>query len=165
MGIQSAWERRESARDPGATFPDVLLQHQPGTALPGPPATGNTTLSRLGPTERSASFTQKAPLGTLFLEKLLVETQIVLELCIFKKGTILPHLKHTTDSPPPPVTWPALQLPVALPAEFSATAGSECHTELGLSEHISQRGFCPGIRCVVPGLCGYILGQGHSYLL
>ena len=99
MGIQSAWERRESARDPGATFPDVLLQHQPGTALPGPPATGNTTLSRLGPTERSASFTQKAPLGTLFLEKLLAETQTVIELCSLGKGTILLHLEHTVTLP------------------------------------------------------------------
>lgn len=53
----------------------------------------------------------------LFLEKLLVETQAVIELSSFGKGTILPHLECTVNPLPPPAESLDLTylLPVAPP--------------------------------------------------
>lgn len=45
--------------------------------------------------------TQQGPAGALFLEKFLVETQTVIELCRFGKGTHLHHLKCTAGAPSP----------------------------------------------------------------
>ena len=68
----------------------------------------------------------------------------MIEICSFGKETILSHPKHTVSSPTPPVG--SLGLPFyslwPCPAEFSPASGSECPSEVGLSEHISQEGFC-----------------------
>lgn len=74
--------------------------------------------------------------GAFFLEKLLVETQPVIELCSFGKGSNLLHLEYTTCS----ITWPAH------PAELSHAKASAWHTQLGHSECVSQEGFYLGIR-------------------
>lgn len=140
-GIQSAWERKEFARDPETTFPGSCICYSTslGSALIGPPTTGNTTLPCSGPAEGSPGCTQQGSLGVLFLEKLFEETQTVIDQYSFGKGTILPHLKHTGSTSSPPVE--SLGLPSALwphPAEFSCV-GDQFPAELTLLECASTR--------------------------
>lgn len=96
----------------------------------------------------------------LFLEKLLVETQAVIELSSFGKGTILPHLECTANPLPQPAE--SLGLTYSLwphPAESSHTVGwLECCAELGVSKHHLPWRLLSRIRWVGAGLYDYITG-------
>lgn len=122
MGIQSSWERRVSARNPDTTFPELSTStviapawgvHCPVLQLPATPV-----YHALVPQRGQLDAPSRDSWSALFLEKLLAETQTVIELCSFGKGTVLPHLQHTAGTP----------LPWHHPAEFSCTEGSHCGT-------------------------------------
>ena len=147
VGIQSTWEKIESTRDPDATFPGrtlLLLQHQPeectaqSSSCPGGLLCCAWVLKR-----GSAGSTHRGPWDTIFLWKLWAETQTVIELCSFGKGTILSHLECTAGGPAPPLVkspglsfhslWPC-------PAEFrSVLQGDQSAMQSGHFRSKSSR--------------------------
>ena len=101
VGIQSARDRNESARDsdttfPGSSTPIVTVPdrevHCPVLQLLALPLCSAWVLQRGLLATHSRDFW-----GALFLDKVLVETQTVIELCSFGKGAILPQLTHTAS--------------------------------------------------------------------
>ena len=107
-----------------------------GSEVPSPLATGNTSLLCMSPARGLLPAPCGDFWGALILEKLLAESQTVIELCNFGKGTILSHLKFTAGVPIP--TCLITGLPCH-PDKFSCAGGSQCYTELGCSENLSGR--------------------------
>ena len=104
-------------------------------------------------------------LGDLFLEKHLVKTQTVNELCSFGKGTILPQLQQTASSLSP---VESLSLPyhsVACPSEFSHAGGNRVPCRTGTFRVLSSREsfVWESDRWASAGLCGYIMAQGVTF--
>lgn len=89
--------------------------------------------------------------GTLSLERLLVETQTVIGLCSFKKGSH-PSPPQVYSQSPPPTSLNGLSCPTTLqphPAKCSHAGGSQVWD---FQSAISWGGFCPGIRWADVGL-------------
>ena len=95
-GDSVTWERTESAGDPDTTFPgsNTLTVTAPTWGVHCLLLQLLVTLLCSGPIEGYAGCTSKDLCGSHFLEKILAETQTVIELCSFGSGTILPHLEH-----------------------------------------------------------------------
>lgn len=117
----------------------------------------------MSPAEGTEAAPNRDLWGPHFLEKLLAETHTVMELCSFRKGTILPHLRCTVGTlhTQPVESLGLSHHSVTHPAEFILPGPSEGMVELGLS----QVGFWLGIRQVVLlGCVATSLGSGRSYL-
>lgn len=166
MGIQSALERRESARDPDATFLGL------NTPIITAQARGmNCLVLQLLVSPICCAWLQKRSLlavpsrdfwSVLFLEKLLAKTHTGIELCSFGKKTILPHLKHTAYTHSHllnDLACPSTTCDPTLLSSVPRGGGDQSVTQSWNFQSVSWAGICLGIKWVGTRLCGCITGD------
>lgn len=101
--------------------------------LPHPLGTGNTIPLCSGTIVGSAGCTQWGPMGALFLEKLLVETRTVTELCSFGRDHFPTYITQSVGLGTHLLNhWDCLATLGPRPAEFSPARGIRVPSKAGI---------------------------------